>query len=449
MPAILHIRPEAIDTVEKRGKYTVCVIGCGQKGIAYAVSFAEAGFKVRCVDADQSVVRRLAKGKTAFTNHEVENRVKGLVRTGQIVPTSDLKSAVSLSDIVVMTITAKIDEKKNPDYSEVESNSKQVGAVLRPGTLFIYSGLSGFGFTESIIKEILENTSGLKTGDGLGLVYSPLQFSNGQEIQLIAGQELRVAGLDKISLNAASAVLEAMTGRRPKTTIDIKAAELAVLFAAARKDSEIALANELAVLCESAGSDYFRVLRLLGSEEPILPPIISEEESQNEAYILLENAENLNAKLRLSKLSRQINEEAFLHGISLTQDTLRSCGKTFRRSRVAVLGSAKAGKGADVFVRMLEARGAKVSFYDPLLAKTEPSETILGLKRSLNEAAEGADCLVLFVGQDQFKRLNLKKLRAVMRTPAAIVDLVGLDDPREVEKEGFIYRGFGRGIEKK
>jgi nucleotide sugar dehydrogenase len=449
MPPILHIKPEEIDSIEKRGKYTVCVIGCGRKGITYAISFAQAGFKVRCFDADQIVVKRLAKGKTLFSKHEVEDRVKGLVSSGQIVPTTDLKTAVSTSDIIVMAITPKIDERKNPDYSEVERNSKQVGVALHPGTLFIYSGLSGLGFTESIIKEILENTSGLKTGDGFGLVYIPLQASNGQDIHLIADQDLSIAGMDKISLSAASAIFETITGKRAKTTMDIRAAELAVLFAAARRDSGIALANELAVLCESAGSDYFKVLWILDSEKPAVPPIISEEENQNETYTLLENAESLNAKLRLSKLSRQINEEAFLHGIGLTQETLRSCGKTFRRARVAVLGSARAGTPADVFARMLEARGAKVSLYDPLLAKSEPSEPISGLKRSLNEAAEGADCLVLFAGQDQIKRLNLKKLRAVMKTPAAIVDLVGLDEPKQIEKEGFIYRGFGRGTEKR
>jgi len=449
MSTILHIKPEEVDSVAKRGKYTVCIIGCGQKGITYAISFAEAGFKVRCVDADQIVVKRLERGKTVFSKHEIEDRVKDLVSTGKVVPTSDLKTAVSTSDIIVMTITPKIDEKKNPDYSEVENNTKQAGAALHTGTLFIYSGSSGLGFTESIVKELLENTSGLKTGDGFGLVYVPLEASNGQDINLIADQDLSIAGVDKISLRAASAIFETITGKRAKTTIDIRAVELAALFAAARRDLEIALANELAVLCESAGSDYFKVQGILDPDKPIVPPIISDEERQNQTYTLLENAESLNAKLRLSKLSRQINEEAFLHGIGLTQDTLRSCGKTFRRARVAVLGSAKAGTAPDVFVRMLEARGAKVSLYDPLLAKNEPSEPISSLKRSLNEAAEGADCLVLFMGQDHFKRLNLKKLRAVMKTPAAIVDLVGLDDHKQIEKEGFIYRGFGRGTEKK
>jgi UDPglucose 6-dehydrogenase len=77
------------------------------------------------------------------------------------------------------------------------------------------------------------------------------------------------------------------------------------------------------------------------------------------------------------------------------------------------------------------------------------AETPTMLKRSLNEAIEGADCIIILTEQDQLKRLNLKNLRALMRTPAAIVDLVGMLEPQKVEKEGFIYRGLGRGIEKK
>jgi UDP-N-acetyl-D-mannosaminuronate dehydrogenase len=67
----------------------------------------------------------------------------------------------------------------------------------------------------------------------------------------------------------------------------------------------------------------------------------------------------------------------------------------------------------------------------------------------LNEAVEGADCIIILTGQDQFRRLSFKKLRAVMRMPAAIVDLGGLVEPQKVEKEGLTYRCLGRGEIKK
>jgi UDP-N-acetyl-D-mannosaminuronic acid dehydrogenase len=450
MPAVLHVKPEELDTAEKRGNYTVSVIGCEQKGVLYAVAFAEAGFKVVCADADQSIVKRVAKGKTEFSDKAIEARLKRLIRTKQISVASELKGAVAQSDIIIMTVTAKVDDKKSIDYSEVESTCKQVGATLRRGALFIYVGIAGFGFTESVIKETLENTSGLKVGEDFGLAYNPLMFIDEQVATTLTGQELKVAALDKKSLEAASIILATLTSKGVRKIPDVKNAELALLFTAAKQDAETALANELAVFCESAGLDYSEVTKLLDLQETgAFSPTIVEEKNREKAYLLLENAENLNTKLRLSKLARQINEDMTKHAVNLAQDTLRSCGKTLRRARVAALGTAKPETAADSLIKMLEKKGAKISLYDPLLGKNDSSRSMRVVKRTLNEAVEGADCIIILTGQDQFKRLNFKKLRAVMRMPAAIVDLAGIIESQKVEKEGLTYCCLGRGDVKK
>jgi UDP-N-acetyl-D-mannosaminuronate dehydrogenase len=113
-----------------------------------------------------------------------------------------------------------------------------------------------------------------------------------------------------------------------------------------------------------------------------------------------------------------------------------------------VLGVANPEIATTIFVKMLEKRGAKVSLYDPLLSKTDLSN-VARVKRSLKEAVEGTDCIVMLTEQDRFKRLNLKKLRALMRMPAAIVDLTGAIEREKVEHSGFKYSGLGRGVEKK
>jgi UDP-N-acetyl-D-mannosaminuronic acid dehydrogenase len=449
MPTVLHLKTEEIDTSEKRGKYTVSVIGCGQKGVLYAAAFAEAGFKVICTDADQTLVKHLSKGKTLFSDRETESRLKSFLRRGKLSVTSELKNAVSQSDIIVMTLTAKIDDKKHSDYSEVESTCKQAGAALHQGALFIYGGIAGLGFTEGVIKETLENTSGLRAGEDFGLVYNPIQFLDQQPFASIANQELRIAAADRTSLDAAAKVLGAITEKGVKQILDVKTAEAALLFTIAKQDANLALANELAVFCENAGIDYFKTLKLVEARETSFSPTVEAEgDSRNEAYLLIENAETLNAKLRLLGLARKINEDTVRHAVNLTQDALRSCGKTLRRARVAVLGTANM-ETAMILVRMLEKKGAKTRLYDPLLSKSDQSDMARVLKRSLREAVEGTDCMVLLTEQAQFRRLNLKKLRAVMKMPAAIVDLAGIIDPQKVERKGFTYRGLGRGVGKK
>jgi UDP-N-acetyl-D-mannosaminuronic acid dehydrogenase len=449
MPTVLHLKPDEMDTNEKRGKYTVSVIGCGQKGVLYAIAFAEAGFKVICTDADQSVVKRLSKGKTLFSDRETESKLKRFLRKGQLSVTSELKTAVSQSDIIVMTLTAKIDDKKHPDYSEVESTCKQAGAALRQGALFIYGGIAALGFTEGVIKETLENTSGLKVGEDFGLVYNPIQLDQKLSAS-IANQELKVAAIDRTSLNAAAKVLGAITKKDVKQILDVKKAEAALLFTIAKQDSDLALANELAVFCESADIDYFKTLELVDvCEVSFSPTVEAEADNRNEAYLLIESAETLNAKLRLPALARKINENMVKHAVNLTKDALRSCGKTLRRARVAVLSTAKPKTTTMMLVKMLEKKGAKVSLYDPWLSKTEQSNMARLLKRSMKKAVEGTDCIVLLTEQDRFKRLNLKKLRAVMKKPAAIVDLAGIIEPQKVERKGFTYRCLGRGVGKK
>ena len=157
MPAVLNLKPEELDTEEKRGKYTVNVIGCDEKGVLYAVAFAEAGFKVVCTDADQTLVKRLAKGKTMFYDREIEAKLKNFLRRGRLSATTELKNAVSQSDIVVMTLTAKIDGKNHPEYLEVETACKKAGTALHKGALFIYGGTAGLGFRRSYSGSIGEH----------------------------------------------------------------------------------------------------------------------------------------------------------------------------------------------------------------------------------------------------------------------------------------------------
>jgi nucleotide sugar dehydrogenase len=444
---MLNLQTQDLDTKEKRSNYAVSIVGCGQIGILYADAFAEAGYKVTCSDENPSLLKRLTKAKNCCVNPEVEARLKRHIDQGNLATSSVRKNTVSQSDIIVLAINVRMDAKKNSDTSELEMACKQVGAALKQGSLLIYVGIGGFGSTEALLKETLENTSGLKEGKDFLLAYNPLHFSKTHPVKSLENLELIIASADQRSLNAATAVLETLT-TKVKQASQVKLAELAVLFKVAQHDACMALANELAVFCENAGMDYFNVQKLISTEDSSFQPTIAEEENRKETYLLMESAENLNVKLRLPFLSRQINEEMVKHAVNLTQEALRSCDKSLRRARVAVLGTANQNTATAEYIKSATVKGAKIALYDPLLAKNETLDAIPVLKRSLNETVEGADCLVVLTGQEQFKRLNLKKLKTVMKEPAVLVDLIGIAEPEKVQTEGFIYRGIGRGIDK-
>jgi UDP-N-acetyl-D-mannosaminuronate dehydrogenase len=181
--------------------------------------------------------------------------------------------------------------------------------------------------------------------------------------------------------------------------------------------------------------------------------LLPDDSAADEPYLLLEDAENLNVRLRIPSVARDVNNEIIKHVANLVKDALKNCGKTMRRARISVLGISQtvntkgpAKKTAKDVADILEARGAKVSLYDPNFARNETADMPYHFKKNLAESTEGADCIVILTAHDQFKRLNLRKMKLTMKMPAAIVDLEGVVEPNKIEKEGFVYRGLGRGV---
>ncbi len=451
IPAFLNMKKEDLDTVEKRGTYALSVIGCEREGIAYGTAFAEAGFKVTLVDTDQSIIKHLTKGRTGSSDREMETKLKSLWRTGRLTATSDLKSVVSNSDVVIIAVNQKIDENKNVNYSEVEKTAKQVGANLRPGTVVIYAGTASLGFTESIVKEALVNASGLKAGEDFGLAYSPMQTQNQRFVSAVfSNLEPRVAADDALSLESASALLATIAKKGIKRTMSFRAAELATLFSALTMDTSTALSNELAVLCENAGIDYMEIMKLLDAQQTLanlVPTIV--QNTKKEVDILIDSAENLGMKLRLATLARQLNEDMIRHAVNLTQNALRNCGRTLRRSRITILGVTGPGTAGERLIKMLETKGAKIIVSEPNASVSSVPNIAEKRKRSVANAVEGSDCIVLLQGLETQRNISLKSLRTVMRSPSAIVDLSRTLEPETAETEGFIYRGLGRGMGKK
>ncbi len=438
MLEVLNIKSEDLDSVEKRSKYAISIIGCEHRGIRLAIAFAEAGFKVGCSDADVSLIKKVAKGKAPFAGQEAEGKLKGLINSGKLNVTSELKKMVSQSDIVIITTGAKLDDQKKIDYSEIVNVCKQVASALHSRMLVVYCNIAGIGFNEGTMKETIENTSGLKIGRDFDLAYVPLENRKN-----MINEELKIASIGKSNLDSITNVLKILT-KKVKQINDIKTAEIASLLAIAKQDTNTALANELAVFCEGSGIDYFEALNFLDLDDKDFVPMIIDQRNRIEAYLLLEGADNVGVKLRLPVLARQINEDMVKRTVNLAQDALRSCNKTFRRARVAVLGTANEMTG--LFIKMLQLKGAKVSLYDPM-SKKDTLDFEVVVKTSLNETVEGTDCILVVTAEDQFKSLNLKKLKALTKTPSVLVDLAGAFDPKKVEAEGFIYRGFGRGTD--
>ena len=449
------LQEENLSDSDKRKKYTVSVVGCGRIGLPTACLFAEAGFRVIGADVNSRVVALLNKGKAPLSEPRLKELLEKQVKNGSFTATRDSKKAASNSDIIMLVVPTPIDRKKKPDYTFIERPCKEIGKGLSAGSLVIVASTTGPGITETIIKETLENASGLKAGKDFGLAYSPTRAAPGQVLRDIAAYARVVGAIDEKSLRAASLVLSTIVEGGIVKVKDMKTAEAVKLFENVYRDVNLALANDFGQFCEKIGIDYLEAQNAANTQPycHLLVPGIVGGHIPKDPYLLLEEAENVNAKLRMLALARKINDEMPIHAIRLVKDVLKKCGKPLRRARISILGVSyrpnvkePRGNKTEELVRRLRAKGAIVQVYDPLFSQKELTERAFPAKKTLTKAVEGTDCLLIAVGHDRFKRLNLRRIKFLMKKPSAIVDMGHVIDPVKAEKEGFIYCGAGRGV---
>ena len=439
-----------LESPDKRREYTVCVVGCGRTGLVTACLFIEAGFNVIGVDSSSHTVHQLQKGKSTFTETDFRKFIEPHIKNGRFRATTNLRKAVSESNIIIIGIQSALDKKKKPDYSRLEKTCKHIGLSLTAGSLIIFQNTMGPGMTETVAKEILETASGLEAGTNFGLAYSSTLNNSTHLSRDVANCTKVVGGITKRSLKVACLILDTITKGEIVRVKDIKTAEAVKLLEESYKDVNIAFANEFAQFCEEAGIDFVKVRNIIN---PLKFSRMAGLHKSRDSYFLVEEAEAVDVKLRMLSLATKINDETLDHAIRLLRDALRTCQKSLRRSKIAVFGISSvpnrkraANSATKKLVNQLKKRGASVKVYDPFFSHKELSRMSYDAEATLSKTVEGADCLVVAVAHDRFRRLNLRRTQMLMKQPAAVVDMGQVINPVKAEKAGFVYRGFGRGV---
>jgi len=454
MSTLMNIKEADIDTPQKRQKFNIGVIGSGSTLLQHICVFAEAGFKVVAVDVHHRLMNPTKKNAIPFTNSTLNTHVNEYLRDGLLTVTSSIKEATSKSDAIIFLVQPLISQKKKPDYSKIERACMEVGMGLRPGCLVIVASPMGPGVTQSLVKENLENASGLKAGVDFGLAYSSLHTESETFTEKTTTYKTAVSAINEQSLKITCLILGTIT-KELLVVRDMKTAETVRLFRDVYQDYKIALANEFARYCEKAQIDFAEIQRV-ANEQPhchLPTPKIATEDKMKALYLLLEESEAIDTKLPLLMLTRKMNEEIVRHTLHLVRDALRVCDKPMRKAKVSILGvscqpNVKEFRGSITkkLVRVMNRKGMLVRVYDPFFSFQELTEIGYSAERTLKKTVKGADCLIVTVGHDQFKKLRLKNIRLLAKKSVAIVDMSHVIDPAEAEREGFVYRGIGRGI---
>jgi len=451
---LMNIKEADVDTPQKRQRFTIGIVGGGSTLLQHVCVFAEAGFTVVAADVNHKLINLSKRDAVSSTDSMFTPLLKKYLKDELVTLTSNVRKTTSRSDVIIFLVQPSITEKKKPDYSKIEKACKEVGMSLRSRCLVVVASTVGPGVTEGLVKETLENASGLRAGVNFGLAYCPLYVGSEIFAKNPAAHKMVVSAIDEQSLKTVCLILGTIT-KELLTVRDIKSAEAARLFQDVYQDLNVALANEFACYCEKAGIDLIEVQGTVSEQLHycIPTPKIVPEDKMKALYILSEDAEAVNSKLSLLTLVRKANMEMLRHTLRLVRDALRASDKPMRRAKVSILGvscqpDVKETRGTVTkkLVRMMNRKGMGVRVYDPFFSFKELTEMGYPTERTFRRVIEGADCVLVTVGHDQFKRLNLRKIRLLAKKNVAIVDMAHVINPAEAEREGFVYRGVGRGV---
>ena len=455
MFSILDMSPGDLEENVKSGKTIMSVVGLGRMGLATACLFLDIGASVVGIDSNRRVVETVGSGQVSSAEEGVERILRKAISEGRFKATDRLSDVVPEAAVIIVVVPTGLDSRSRPDYSAVEEVCKQIGKVLKEGSLLILESTVGVGVTENLVLRVLESASGFQAGKDFGLVYSPIRASEGSALRDLLNYPRVLAATEGRSLEAGSGLFRLLGSKEVIHASSFKAAEAEKLFENAYRDVSLALTNELALFCENAGLDCDEIVRMCNSQpycHLLLPgawvgggciPV--------NPYFLVEAGECSNSKLRMVRLARKLNDQLLSHTIRLVVTSLRDCGKSIRRARVAVFGASYKANVKNVeyspvhlLVDRLTKKGADVKVYDPFFTSEELVSAGLPAARGLKGVLEGADALLITVGHDEFKSLSLRVVSQLVRRPAVIVDCGGVLDPRRVEEENLVYRRVGR-----
>jgi nucleotide sugar dehydrogenase len=435
-------------------KVTICTVGLGRIGLPTAAMFAAAGATVIGVDIDPDVVVQVNEGKCKFIDEpSLDKIIEEPVKSGKLRATTDYASAVSVADFIIVCVPTPVDQNKTPDYSAVSSACRTIGKLLKPGSVVIIESTVGPGTVENLIRPILESESGMRCGSEFGLASCPERSDPGNIVGNMKSVPRIVGAINQHCTDIVADMYETLLNVKVYKVADPKTANAVKLTENLFRDVNIALANEFALVFEKIGVDAIEVIKACATKYNFMPHFpgvgVGGPCLPSNSYYLISEGVKAGHIPSLVRMAREINDRMPDHVIGLVSEALNEAGKTIRGSKIAILGVAYKPGIKDVQLTPMEPvcnglsrLGALLDIYDPMFA----GETVFGYptRRSLAQAVNGADCIVIGTAHKEFLELDMKLLVQLAESPAALVDARNVVNPKDALAAGFSFRGVGR-----
>ena len=393
----------------------VGIVGAGYVGLPLALSFAKAGYRVKVVDVNADRVRRLCAGESYIQDVSSE-ALSAQVKAGRLDATTDY-ATLSDAHIIFVAVPTPFDRAKQPDLRYIVQSAESISAVLRKGQLIVLESTTYPGTTDEIMRPILERT-GLRAGVDFYLAFSPERIDPGNKTYTIENTPKVVGGIDAESTALATAALQVVTEGHVHPVSSARVAELTKLLENTFRAVNIALVNELAMLCDRMQIDIWEVIEAAATKPygymPFYPgPGVGGHCIPVDPYYLSWKAREFDFHTKFIELAAETNLGMPFYTVGRIREQLNDAGRSLRGSRILVLGASFKKDIDDArespAIRVMEilmSEGALVEYHDPFVPVVELGASLFagdGTHVTLrsapleDERLRQADCVVILV----------------------------------------------------
>ncbi|MDI6816848.1 MAG: nucleotide sugar dehydrogenase [Actinomycetota bacterium] len=381
----------------------VGIIGMGYVGLPLAVAVAGAGFRVTGIDVDREKVSNINAGISYIPDID-SALVDRAVNDGLFKATADF-SVLKEMDIISICVPTPLSEMHEPDISYVRAATSEIAKYLRPGQMVILESTTYPGTTDEVILPVLEE-SGLTVGEGFYLGFSPERVDPGNKNYGIENTPKVVGGVTGDCIDLASSFYSQFV-QMVVPVSSTKAAEMTKLLENIFRCVNIALVNELMLLCDRMDIDIWEVVEAASSKPfgfmPFFPgPGLGGHCIPIDPFYLSWKARQYDFHTEFIELAGKMNESIPYYVVAKIGDALNSHEKSIKGSNVLILGLAYKKDIGDTresparkIIGLLEKKGANVNYHDPF-AEREIIETKTYTSVELTpDAVSASDCVVV------------------------------------------------------
>jgi len=395
--------------ISKKAK--IGVMGLGYVGLPLACEFARAGFKVTGIDIDRERIKRIKTGKHYIEDVGRKDIVQ-LIKRGSLKPTSDFRPLRGL-DVVIICVPTPLRKTKDPDISYVVSATKKIAKYLKNNQLIIMESTTYPGTTREAILPILKETR-----KKFYLAFSPERIDPGNKKYTLKNTPKIVSGITEEHTRLAKALYEEIVDEVVIVS-STEVAEMVKLLENTFRSVNIGLVNEMALMCHRLGIDVWEVIEAAKTKPfgfmPFYPgPGLGGHCLPVDPHYLSWKLKTLDFYARFIELAGEINSKMPEFLVERIEDSLNRKRKALKGSKVLILGvaykkdvsDARESPALDV-IRILQRKGAKVSYHDPHVPKLRLDGKVLRSQKA--PLLEKQDCVVIVTAHAIFNYSGIVK----------------------------------------